>query len=209
VAGSASLRGFALRLLLALGISLALWAGLLAPHWDRWVASSGVALLARLESPALTGAAEPRGLLTVIHHVGPAAELPDQRLELRTHHNNTPLLVALLLATPGFGPRRRLFLLAAGLGLLFLTHVAYFVLSVHWVYALANIGPYRVTDLRYLGEVSLREILASRPQTAKWLLGHAYLFATSVGRRIAPLLIWSLLCWRPLLRWRAAAAARA
>lgn len=180
------------RFLCAFVATTVVWAVFVAPGWDRFIAESGVGLLHVVERPALTGGVRMEGARALIGHVGAAAELDEQSLELRTHHNNAPLLIALVLATPALAGVRRDRTLAIGLALLALTHVAHFVLTVHWLYAFANVGPYQVTDVRYLDR-SLWQSLDNPAQVAKTLLFAGEEFYTHVGRLLAPLVIWMFL----------------
>ncbi len=93
----------------------------------------------------------------------------DQRLELRTHHHNVPLLVALILVGPGIARSGRLRSLLIGLLLLSVTHVLDFMLAVHRHYAFHNVGPYHVADLKYLDR-GLRQSLDNRAQAEKLIV---------------------------------------
>jgi hypothetical protein len=50
-----------------------------------------------------------------------------------------------------------------------LTHILDFMLSVHWHYAFRNVGPYRVTDLKYLKR-GLLQSLDNPVQVTKLLI---------------------------------------
>jgi hypothetical protein len=166
-----------------------LWAVFVAPGWDHFIAATGVRVLHAVEHPLMTGTVRMDGAHAIVGHVGAAAGVADQDLELRTHHNNAPLLIALVLATSALTGIRRDRTVAFGLALLALTHVAHFMLTVHWLYAFANVGPYQVTDLRYLDR-SLWQSLDNPAQAAKTLLFAGETFYTHVGRLLAPLVIW-------------------
>jgi hypothetical protein len=125
----------------------------------------------------------------------PNSELGEQRLDLRTHHNNVPLLVALMLVTPGGGWWVRLRRLLAALGLLALTHVAQFVLAVHWEHAVANVGTYHVDDLNVLFE-PLWQRLRNAAELRKTIVVALYEFQAHVGRLLMPVLLWMLLAPR-------------
>jgi hypothetical protein len=173
--------------------AMAVWFLVIGPGYDRAIASLAVVLLHGVESPRLTDIVRMDGVHAVVSHIGPASGLADQRLELTTHHNNAPLLIALVLATPGLPLARRDRALALGLLLLAATHVLQFMISVHWVYALENLGPYRVTDLRYLDR-SFWQSLDNPAQIAKTLIALAESFYTRVGRLLAPIVVWMIVC---------------
>ena len=181
------------RLVLTLLGTMAVWFLVIGPGYDRSIATLAVLLLHGVESPRLTDTVRMDGVHAVVSHTGPASGLVDQRLELATHHNNAPLLIALILATPGLPLARRDRTLALGLLLLAATHVLHFVLSVHWVYALENLGPYRVTDLRYLDHSFWRS-LDNPAQVAKTLITLAEPFYQHVGRLLAPIVVWMIVC---------------
>src|SRR5262249_35823861 len=128
----------------------------------------------------------------VIVRTPAGAELGEQRLELRTHHNNVPLLVALMLGTPGGGRWRRFASLLAALGLLAVTHVAQFVVAVHWQYAAANVGPYHADDLNVRPQ-PLWQRVRNRAELRKTIVVALYEFQAHVGRLLMPVLLWMLL----------------
>lgn len=188
------------RLILTLLGTIAIWFLVIGPGYDQAIARFGVMLLHGFESPRLTDSVRMDGVHAVVSHTGPASQLADQRLELTTHHNNAPLLIALILATPGLPLVRRDRALALGLLLLAATHVLHFVLSVHWVYAVENVGPYRVTDLRYLN-ASFRESLDNPAQVAKMLIVLAERFYARFGRLLAPIVVWMIVCGDVVRGW--------
>jgi hypothetical protein len=179
--------------------AMALWAYVVEPVYDRLLAGFSIGLLHVVESPRMTGSVRFLGNYALVSHAGPFAHLGDQRLELRTHHNNVPLLVALILATPGLTWRRRVSVLLIAGVLLSASHVAHFVLTVHWFYCLKNVGPYRVTDLSYLHK-GFWESLDNPAQTTKYLISYAEAFYTHVGRLLIPILLWMLFCWDAVVR---------
>ncbi len=148
----------------------------------------------------MTGKIELQGFDAVVSHRGRAAAIPAQRLELRTHENNTPLLLALILATPWLSWRGRLKTALAALPLLCATHVFHFVVSVHWLYAWENVGPYRVTDLSYLKR-TFWQSLDNPAQVRKYVVNYTYHFYTHVGRLLMPILLWMVFAAIPP-RWR-------
>ncbi len=193
-----SLTRTALKFIAILAVSLATWAVLIAPLYDTAVSVVAGQVLRRLESPRMTAGIGVDGAHTVIAHTDEfASRVPVQRLELRTHHNNAPLLLALMLSTPGMVWAKRKTALMIGFGLLALTHVGHFMLTVQMHYAFFNVGPYEVTDLSYFGKGFL-ESLDNPAQTAKFLVGYAQSFYTHVGRRLIPVLLWIILCWSEL-----------
>jgi hypothetical protein len=135
--------------LLTLLGAMALWF-VIEPPYGRLVAAGGIQVLHLIESPHVTDAVHMVGAYALVSHTEAYKDVADQRLELRTHHHNVPLLVALILAGPGIGRSRRVRSLLIGLSLLSLTHVLDFMVAIHWHYAFHNVGPYRVTDLNYL-----------------------------------------------------------
>lgn len=188
-----SLTRIGVRFLLTLAAVMVLWIVFLEPGYDRFIATVGVQVLRLVESPRITAAVRMDDQHAVVSHAEPYSELEVQRLDLRTHHNNAPLLVALILATPGLSRSRRERILIVGMVLLAVTHVLHFMLEVHWSYAFANIGPYRVTDLHYFHR-GIWQSLDNRAQVAKLLVNFARNFYASVGRLFVPILLWMILC---------------
>lgn len=196
------------RFVLTLVAVMALWLVFLEPGYDRFIATVAVQALRLVESPRVTGAVRMEGEYAVVSHVEPYTDLGLQRLELRTHHNNAPLLIALILATPGLTRARRERTLLIALGTLAVTHVLHVMLAVQWYYVLSNVGPYRVTDLRYYGR-GLWQSLDNPVVVAKFLISYAHTFYARVGRLLIPVLLWMLLCRDALvLPARRAPAAR-
>ena len=192
------------RFLLTLVGVMVFWVVFLEPGYDRFIANVGVLALRGIESPPMTQSVRMEGVAAVASHTEAYADVPAQRLELRTHHNNAPLLIALILATPGLAHTRRERLLVVGILLLATTHVLHFMLEVQWHYALANVGPYRVTDLRYLHR-GFWQSLDNRAQVMKLLVTHLRTFHVHVGRLLMPILLWMILCRDTLTRsltWR-------
>jgi hypothetical protein len=178
--------------LLTLLGAMALWL-VIEPSYGRLVAAGGIQVLHLIESPRITDAVQMVGGYALVSHTQAYKDVADQRLELRTHHHNVPLLVALILAGPGIARSRRARSLLIGLLLLSLTHVLDFVLAVHWHYEFNNVGPYRVTDLKYLNR-GLWESLDNPVQVAKLLILDSWVFYSSVGRLLMPILLWMILC---------------
>lgn len=172
---------------------MALWLVFLAPGYDRFIANVAVVVLHGLESPRITDSVRMDGADAVVSHTESFSALAKQRLDLRTHHNNAPFLIALILATPGLTRARRERTLLAGILLLAVTHVLNFILEVHWAYAVQNVGPCRVTDLRYLGR-GFWQSLDNPAQAAKLALTSVREFYTHVGRLLAPIVLWVILC---------------
>jgi hypothetical protein len=187
-----SLTWFGVRFLLTLLGAMALWFLIEGPY-DRVVAMCGIQALHLIESPRITDSVRMVGAYAVVSHTAAYRDVGDQRLELRTHHHNLPLLVALILAGPGIARSRRLRLLLIALPLLSLTHVLDFVLAVHWHYAFHNVGPYRVTGLKYLKR-GLWQSLDNPAQVAKLLIFDVWRFYREVGRLLMPILLWMILC---------------
>lgn len=181
----------------------ALWIVLLAPVYDRVVAGVGIALLRAVESPRMTGGIRFAGDHAFVFRTQQFSHVSEQNLELRTHHNNVPFLAALILATPGLALRRRLRALLLAGATLGMVHVLHFMLEVHFHYALENAGPYRVTDLRYMG-LGLWASRDNPAQVAKMLLFRTRDFAASVVRPAAPVFLWMLLCWDAIVPGKAA-----
>jgi len=177
-------------------VAIAAWT-FVGPLYDSAIAVSSGQILRNVENVRMTGGIGVDGAYTLVGHAPAFAHLPDQRLELRTHHNNVPFLVALILATPGLTWPQRKRCLAVGLGLLALTHIGHFILAVHSYYAYYNVGPYEVTDLRYLDR-GFWSSLDNPAQTAKNLLSMGESAYERVGRLVAPILIWLLVCGRRL-----------
>lgn len=188
-----SLTRVGIRFLLTLVGVMALWLVFLEPGYDRFVANVGVLALHGLESPRMTGSVRMDGAQAVVSRTDAYRDVGEQHLELRTHHNNAPLLIALILATPGLARARRERTLLIGMLILAVTHVLHFMLEVQLDYAFANIGPYRVTDLRYLNR-GLWQSLDNSAQVAKLLVAYVRTFYTHVGRLLMPILLWMILC---------------
>jgi hypothetical protein len=178
--------------LLTLLGAMALWL-VIEPPYDRLVAAGGIQVLHLIESPRMTDSVRMVGPYAVVSHTELFREAGDQRLELRTHHDNLPLLVALILAGPGIPRSRRLRSLLIALLLLGVTHVLHFMLAVHWHYAFHNLGPYRVTDLHYLKR-GLWGSLDNPVQVTKLLILDSWIFYREVGRLLMPVLLWMILC---------------
>ena len=189
---TSSLSWFGVRFLLTLLGAMALWL-VVEPPYGRLVAAGGIQVLHLIESPRITDAVHMVGAYALVSHTETYKGVADQRLELRTHHHNVPLLVALILAGPGIGRSRRVRSLLIALSLLSHTHVLDFVLAIHWHYAFHNVGQYRVTDLHYLKR-TLWESLDNPVQVAKLLILDSWVFYSSVGRLLMPVLLWMILC---------------
>lgn len=187
-----SITWFGARFLLTLLGVMMLWL-VIEPPYDRFVAGCGIRALHVIESPRVTDSVRMVGAYAVVSHTEPYRDVEDQRLELRTHHHNVPLLVALILAGPGIARSRRLRSLLIALPLLSLTHVLDFMLAIHWHYAFHNAGPYRVTGLKYLNR-GLWQSLDNPAQAAKLLILGSWMFYSSVGRLLMPILLWMILC---------------
>jgi len=184
----------AARLLVFLVAATAVWPATLEPAYDRAIAAVSLRVLHALERTQRIVGVRFEGHDAVITRT-PAAELGEQRLELRTHHNNVPLLVALMLATPGGSWGTRLRRLLAALALLALTHVALFVLAVQWEYAVANVGTYHVDDLNVLSE-PLWQRIRNLAELRKMIVTRLYEFHAHVGRLLMPVLLRMLLAPR-------------
>lgn len=192
-----SLTRTGVRFLLALLGAMTVWVALLEPGYDRLIAATGAFVLRQLESPRITATVRAEGSTTIVSHTAAFAALPEQRLELRTHHNNAVLLIALIVATPGLTHRRREQTLLLGMALLALTHVLHFILEVQWAYAVQNVGPLRVTDLAYLNR-GFWQSLDNPAQAGKLALDALRQFYTHVGRMLAPIVLWLIVCRRAL-----------
>ena len=177
--------------MVVLVVATVVWPATLEPAYDRAIAAVSLRVLHALERTRRIAGIRFEGHDAVIMRT-PGAELGEQRLELRTHHNNVPLLVALMLVTPGASWGTRLRRLLAALGLLALTHVALFVLAVHWEYAVANVGTYHVDDLNVLSE-PLWERIRNAAELRKMIVTRLYDFDAHVGRLLMPVLLWMLL----------------
>jgi hypothetical protein len=79
--------------------------------------------------------------------------------------------------------------------ILFVTHVAHFVLAVQWEYAVHNAGTYHVDDLNVLHQ-PLWERLRNAAELRKTLVVAVYEFYAHVGRLVMPVLLWMLLADR-------------
>jgi len=191
-AGRPSLPWFGVPFLLTLLGAMAVWL-VIEPPYDRLVAAGGIQVLHLIESPGMTDSVHMLGAYALVSHTEAYKDVADQRLELRTHHHNVPLLVALILAGPGIARSRRVRCMLIGLSLLSLTHVLDFVLAIHWHYAFHNVGPYRVTELKYLNR-GLWESLDNPVQVTKLLILDSWTFYRELGRLLMPVLLWMILC---------------
>jgi hypothetical protein len=185
------LRRLGLRFVVLLVVTSLAWALLLGPRYDRALTAAAIAFLHRIEPEPMTGAARVTSPYAVIDHRAPYGALPPQRLDLATIHDNVPLLVSLFLVTPGTTWRRRLVALAVAALALAATHVLHFALSVQWLYALENVGPWRVAELDYLAR-SFWQSLDHTAQTAKYLIGPLHDFYDRIGRLVTPVVLWML-----------------
>jgi hypothetical protein len=187
-----SLARVGLRVLLVLALVTPLWIVLLEPAYDRLVVRASLPFVRALERTRRVAGVRFEGDYAVVTRPSTGAELGEQRLELRTHHNNVPLLVSLMLGTPTSAWSRRLGRLGVACAALFLTHVAYFVLSIQWEYAVHNVGTYQVDDLRVLRQ-PLWQRLQNGAELRKTIVVTVYGFYAHVGRLVMPVLLWMLL----------------
>jgi hypothetical protein len=185
----------ALRLLVVLALVTALWASFLAPIYDRLVVRASLPVVHALERTRRVAGTRVEGDYTVLTRTPAGAELGEQRLELRTHHNNVPLLVALMLAASPGGVGRRVARLCVAGAILFVTHVAHFVLAVQWEYAVHNTGTYRNDDVGVLAQ-PFWERLRNGAELRKAVVVAVYEFYAHVGRLVMPVLLWMLLADR-------------
>ena len=182
----------ALRLLGIFAVAAAAWPVAIEPAYDRAIAAVSLVVLHGLERTQRIDGIRFEQQDAVIMRTPAGAELGEQRLELRTHHNNVPLLVALMLGTSGGGWWGRLWRLLAALVLLAVTHVVQFVLAVHWQYAVANVGTYHVDDLNVLHQPIWQRV-RNLAELRKTIVVALYEFQAHVGRLLMPVLLWMLL----------------
>ncbi len=168
-----------------------IWARAIAPMWDRGIAAIGVGVVHALERESRVAGVRVEGEWTVVTRTPAGAPLGEQRLELRTHHNNVPFLIALMLgASVGPWPSRLGRLLAA-LGILALTHVATFVLAIHWEYAFRNVGTYHLDDrLAYLVHAPWWQQLTAWAQLKKTIVLWVFELQMGIGRLVWPVVLW-------------------
>ena len=185
----------ALRLLVVLTVVTAVWIWLLEPVYDRLVVGASLPVVHALERTQRVSGVRFEGDQTVLTRTPAGAELGEQRLELRTHHNNVPLLVALMLAASPGPLGRRVGRLCVAAAILFATHVAHLVLAVQWEYAVHNAGTYHVDDLNVLHQ-PLWERLRNVAELRKTIVVAVYEFYAHVGRLVMPVLLWMLLADR-------------
>jgi hypothetical protein len=152
---------------------MAVLAGLwsfLAPAYSTAVTGVARPLFRLFEAPNAT-VLEARGAEIWIYRiVGPGQVAPFTWFDRYTFFAVIPLL-ALLLATPGLGWRRRLTRSGIGLGVLFLIHTGYLVASVELSYAaigLTPIGPFLARTID-LWQVGVRVLWEAAP-VAIWVL---------------------------------------
>jgi nicotinamide riboside transporter PnuC len=72
-----------------------------------------------------------------------------------------------------------------------ISHVLHFLLSVQWLYALENVGPYRVLEIEYLSR-GFWSSLGHHGQTAKYLIVPALDFYSRLGRLVLPIVLWMI-----------------
>jgi exosortase H (IPTLxxWG-CTERM-specific) len=95
-----SLARVGLRLLTVFALATAAWPTTVEPAYDRTIAAVSLRVLQALErTPRIAGVRFEGHYAVIMRPAG--ADVGEQRLELRTHHNNVPLLVALMLAASG------------------------------------------------------------------------------------------------------------
>ncbi len=136
--------------LLTTVVLVAVWA-FLAPGYAAAVAGLTRPLLAGVESPRMTVLELRGGELWVYRIVGPGQIAPFTWFDRYAFFGVIPLL-ALLIATPGIGWRRRVLRAGIGVAVLLGVHVAYLVVSIELSYAtlgLIDVGPFvkRTLDL--------------------------------------------------------------
>jgi len=180
-----------LRLLGVLVLATAVWSAVLEPAYDRAVVATSLRVVGALARTPRIAGARFDGSDVILERTWAATSLADQRLELRTHHNNVPLLVALMLAVPGAAAPRRFRAFLVALGILAASHVAQFVLAVHWHYAVANAGTYHVDDLNVLHQ-PLWQAVRNGAQLRKTIVTALFEFQDHVGRLLIPVLLWML-----------------
>jgi hypothetical protein len=180
------------------------WSTPLERGYDHAIATAALRVLHALERTQRVAGVRFDGPYAFVTRP-PGAELPEQRLELGTHHNNVPLLVALMLVATEASWAKRIQRLVAALALLALTHVAHFVLAVHLEYALANVGTYHVDDLNVLSQ-PLWQRVRNLAELRKTIVVTAYRFHAHVGRLLLPVLLWMLFAGPKRLLARTTAA---
>jgi hypothetical protein len=171
--------------------AIALWIPV-EPLWSRLVVRAGVPAIHALEREPGVADIDVEGRIAVVRRPPSAAAIGEQRLELSTHHNNVPLLVALMLGASRLPWRRRGVALGVGLAALFATHVAHLVLAVQWEYASRNLRAYEVAAVEAPSHPWLAA-LHDRSQLRKMIVLVAYEFQAHVGRLVWPIVLWMLL----------------
>ena len=132
---SGHLARFVLILLVALAALIAAWPSL-APHYTSAIATIARPVFRLVEHPNVTVLDVQGDALHVYEIIGEGRITPVVEFEPFVFFAIVPL-VALFLATPGLGIRRRLARTAIGIAALFCLHVAYLVASVELIYAVA------------------------------------------------------------------------
>ncbi|UCF10828.1 MAG: hypothetical protein JSW65_03875 [Candidatus Bipolaricaulota bacterium] len=151
-----TLRRFAVRLLLSVAVIALLWS-FAAPLYNRFVAVTAGAAFALIESPDVTIVRAEQGALWILREARSGDVKPFMSFDLYVYVGFVPLL-ALLLATPGLRPWRRLRLLGFGVALLSTTHIVFLVGAVRLLYVaygLDVVGPMAAGVCQW-AQVSLR-----------------------------------------------------
>ena len=146
-----------------------LWS-FLAPAYSTAVTGAARPLFRLFEAPNVTVLEAREAEIWIYRIVGPGRVAPFTWFDRYTFFAVIPLL-ALLLATPGLGWRRRLARSGIGLGALFLIHTGYLVASVELSYAaigLTPIGPF-LTNTLDLWQVGVRVLWEAAP-VAIWIV---------------------------------------
>ena len=117
---------------------------MIAPTYTRWITGAARAGFHWVEAPNVSVLEVRTDELWVYRIVGPAQITPFTYFDRYTFFAIVPL-IALFLATPGLGWMKRLARLCISLGILFLVHAGYIVVSVRLAYAaigLTSVGPF-------------------------------------------------------------------
>ncbi len=183
--------GFGWRFLLAYGLFVAVWVGILEKPYNDYLAWSCERILARVEQPRLTTDMRREGHVLMVEHVPHFANTPPHEIVMRRIHSNTALFAALTLATPQVGWALRTMWLAGGAVLLGASHTAHTAAYVHHPYALRNMAQY-YTSVRSadLDDLPMGEIWRRPAALRRYLaLTTADVFNT-VLQRVVPIALW-------------------
>jgi hypothetical protein len=176
-----------LRFLLAYAILLTVWVFSGQPLYDHLLAAEVNGAFRPLVPAGIELHAEAAEGVLLVECCG-SEQLPTMRGRLSTVHNNVPLLLALLFASPIPINPFRLRALVIAFGLLVVSHFVFVFSTVHWYLAAKNVSIYHSDSPVF--PVGLGLAISEPPLRPKFLAGAVYFFLASPLRFALPVVIW-------------------